>query len=72
MYSLLPVIIDYELQQKLEEGCEIGNLRKQFDEWLLSKGCSKREVFFALLEKEFEYNKEDEKNWNQFINSYYN
>lgn len=61
MYSLLPVIIDYELQQKLEEGCEIGNLRKQFDEWLLSKGCSKREVFFALLEKEFEYNKEDEK-----------
>ena len=61
MYSLLPVIIDYELQQKLEEGCNIENLRKKFDKWLQSKGCSKREVFFAIDAKELTYNSEDEK-----------
>ena len=49
------------MQQKLEEGCEIGHLRRQFDEWLFSKGCSQREVFFAILDKELVYNKEDEK-----------
>ncbi|WP_223593692.1 ADP-ribosylglycohydrolase family protein [Neobacillus bataviensis] len=61
MYSLLPVIIDYELQQKLEEGCDIDNFRKKFDEWLLSKGCSKREVFFAIDEKELTYHSEDDR-----------
>lgn len=60
VYSLLPVIVDYELQQKREEGCDTLCLQSEFDAWLLSKGCIKKEVFFAIDNKELVYNKDDD------------
>ncbi|NGQ95858.1 ADP-ribosylglycohydrolase family protein [Brevibacillus sp. SYP-B805] len=60
MYTLLPVLIDYELQQKQEEGCDISAIRQEFHAWLKRKGCSIREVFYAIRDQELQYEEEDD------------
>jgi ADP-ribosylglycohydrolase len=59
LYTLLPVVIDYELKQKTEEGCQIEPLKAAFESWLEQKGCGGYEVFYAIRDKKLSIDKED-------------
>lgn len=59
MYTRLPVIIDYELRQKAEEGYDVETIRQLFDDWLCKKGCKSQEVFYALRNGELCYTEDD-------------
>jgi len=59
VYTLLPVVIDYELRQKSEEGCRVEQLRHTFENWLAQKGCEPIEVFYAIRDKKLELHESD-------------
>ncbi len=60
MYTFLPVIIDYELTQKAEEGCNVDPLREHFNTWLKNKGLATKEVFYSVKENPLQLTEEDE------------